>query len=373
MAVSVVVVFGTRPEAIKMLPVVKALRKNDSFKLNVISTGQHREMLDQVLALFEESVDTDLNIMTKNQSLADITAAVLSGMQRVIRTDRPDIVLVHGDTTTAMAAALASFYERIPVGHVEAGLRSRDMAQPWPEEMNRVFIDSIATLLFAPTIQAKANLDAEAAVAGKVFVTGNTGIDSLLHVRKAINDTEMAKKYAYLNRDKKLILVTGHRRENFGKGFESICDALVGLSSRADVEILYPVHLNPMVKNTVDQRLAGVENVHLIPPVSYADIVYLMTRCYLVLTDSGGIQEEAPALGKPVLVMRDVTERPEAVSAGVVRIVGTDRVRIVNEISVLLDDSEAYKSMAKHVSPYGDGRAAERIVDVLGGIAANDR
>lgn len=366
----ILVVCGTRPEAIKMMPVVRELRRNPDFQTIVVSTGQHRMMLDQVFALFDEKPEIDLDIMTPGQSLADITARVMQDMSKIYASHHIERVLVHGDTTTAMAAAVAAFYARIRIGHVEAGLRSHDLTRPWPEEFNRVAIDSIADMLFAPTEMSAANLRAEYNRQARIFVTGNTGIDALLHVSQVLEQktsvtVDCARKYNFLDSSKRLILVTGHRRESFGDGFEGICEGLLALTERDDVEILYPVHLNPNVKLVVEKRLSGRKSIHLIDPVDYVDMVYLMKRAAILLTDSGGIQEEGPALGKPVLVMREVTERPEAVALGAVELVGTDPVRIRRSADVLLDDENEYLRRARPVFPYGDGSAAKQIVDAL--------
>ncbi len=375
-------VFGTRPEAIKMAPVVLALAAAAGIESRVCVTGQHRAMLDQVLALFDIAPDHDLAVMQANQGLTDITTAVLKGLDPVLADLRPDRVLVHGDTTTSFAASLAAFYRRIPVGHVEAGLRTGNIYAPWPEEMNRRLADAIADLHFAPTERARANLLAEGAAADRVVVTGNTVIDALLRVVDRIRHDAplrqgLDRRFDFLASgcrpdQPKLILVTGHRRENFGDGFERICRSLARLAERADVEILYPVHLNPNVQGPVMRILGQRPRIHLIDPVDYLAFVYLMDRAHLIITDSGGIQEEAPSLGKPVLVMRETTERPEAVEAGTVRLVGTDEDLIVREAERLLDDTEAYAAMARAHNPYGDGRAAERIVATLRAIHAGD-
>lgn len=364
------IVFGTRPEAIKMLPVVKELRRRPAFAATIAVTGQHRQMLDQVFELFGERPDVDLDLMTPNQTLAQITARVVTGMAEVCQRLAPELVLVHGDTTTAMAAAIAAFYARIPVGHVEAGLRSYDLARPWPEEFNRVAIDSIASLMFAPTEVSAGNLKAEYNRKAAIVETGNTGIDALMLVaRRLETDPALAeaavRRFAALDPQKRLILVTGHRRESFGGGFEDICTALARIAARGDVEIVYPVHLNPNVKTVVEARLGRARGIHLIEPVDYGNMVYLMKRAHLILTDSGGIQEEGPALGRPVLVMRDVTERPEAIATGVVQLVGTDPDRIVGKVAGLLDDPSEYSRRARPVFPYGDGTAALRIADAI--------
>ena len=374
--------FGTRPEAIKMAPLVKALQKeSDRFRTLVCVTGQHREMLDQVLELFEITPDFDLNIMHKGQNLYDVTSRVLNGMGNVLRTEKPDVVLVHGDTTTSMAAALAAFYEQIPVGHVEAGLRTNDIYSPWPEEVNRQITGRIATYNFAPTQFGFNNLIAENVSAEKITITGNTVIDALYYVvdkinnDKALSDSLKLKILSMgynLDRladgNRRMVLVTGHRRENFGDGFRNICNALAYLSDRyQDVDFVYPMHLNPNVRGPINNLFANNprNNLFFIEPLDYFEFVMMMERCCLVLTDSGGVQEEAPGLGKPVLVMRDTTERPEAVDAGTVKLVGTDYDKIVNQMSLLLDSEEAYLSMSRAVNPYGDGHACERIVNYL--------
>ena len=379
---SIMLVFGTRPEAIKMAPLVKALQKeSDRFRTLVCVTGQHREMLDQVLELFEITPDFDLNIMHKGQNLYDVTSRVLNGMGNVLRTEKPDVVLVHGDTTTSMAAALAAFYEQIPVGHVEAGLRTNDIYSPWPEEVNRQITGRIATYNFAPTQFGFNNLIAENVSAEKITITGNTVIDALYYVvdkinnDKALSDSLKLKILSMgynLDRladgNRRMVLVTGHRRENFGDGFRNICNALAYLSDRyQDVDFVYPMHLNPNVRGPINSLFANNprNNLFFIEPLDYFEFVMMMERCCLVLTDSGGVQEEAPGLGKPVLVMRDTTERPEAVDAGTVKLVGTDYDKIVNQMSLLLDSEEAYLSMSRAVNPYGDGHACERIVNYL--------
>lgn len=379
---SIMLVFGTRPEAIKMAPLVKALQKeSDRFRTLVCVTGQHREMLDQVLELFEITPDFDLNIMHKGQNLYDVTSRVLNGMGNVLRTEKPDVVLVHGDTTTSMAAALAAFYEQIPVGHVEAGLRTNDIYSPWPEEVNRQITGRIATYNFAPTQFGFNNLIAENVSAEKITITGNTVIDALYYVVDKINNDKTLSDSLKLkilsmgynldrlaDGNRRMVLVTGHRRENFGDGFRNICNALAYLSDRyQDVDFVYPMHLNPNVRGPINNLFATNprNNLFFIEPLDYFEFVMMMERCCLVLTDSGGVQEEAPGLGKPVLVMRDTTERPEAVDAGTVKLVGTDYDKIVNQMSLLLDSEEAYLSMSRAVNPYGDGHACERIVDYL--------
>lgn len=363
-------VFGTRPEAIKMAPVVKALSNSVRIEAKVCVTAQHRQMLDQVLTLFGIVPDFDLDLMKPGQDLTDITSNVLLGMRRVFNEWRPDYVLVHGDTTTTLAASLAAYYEKIPVGHVEAGLRTGNIYSPWPEEMNRRIAGAIAQVHFAPTETAKVNLLREGVREETVHVTGNTVIDALLEiVHRLRSDVElrasMEQKFQFLDSNKRLILVTGHRRENFGSGFEDICTAIRRISEFRDVEILYPVHLNPNVQEPVKRLLGNSRNIHLIGPLDYLPFVYLMDRAAIILTDSGGVQEEAPSLGKPVLVMRNTTERPEAVAAGTVRLVGTDQETIVRETQLLLDRHAEYERMSHAHNPYGDGMAANRIVNCL--------
>lgn len=363
--IKILTVFGTRPEAIKMAPVVKALAAAEQIEARVCVTAQHREMLDQVLELFRIVPDYDLNLMKPGQDLTDITANVLHGLKPVLAEFRPDLVLVHGDTTTTLAASLAAYYQRIPVGHVEAGLRTGNILSPWPEEVNRKVAGTITRMHFAPTERSRQNLLAENVPADHIHVTGNTVIDALQDVVSRIeNDPVIARDLAArlpLNPAKRMILVTGHRRESFGDGFERICAALRRIAQRSDVEIVYPVHLNPNVKGPVEALLSGLANVHLIGPQDYLPFVYLMHSSTLILTDSGGVQEEAPSLGKPVLVMRETTERPEAVDAGTVRLVGTDEDLIVSCVNTLLDDQAAYDAMSFAHNPYGDGQAASRI------------
>jgi UDP-N-acetylglucosamine 2-epimerase (non-hydrolysing) len=366
----VMVVFGTRPEAIKMAPVVEALRRMPGIEVRVAVTAQHRQMLDRVLELFGIVPDEDLDVMAPDQQLPDLFARILTGMSDVLQRHRPDLVLVHGDTSTTLAAALAAFYARIPVGHVEAGLRTGDLQAPWPEEANRRLTAPLSALHFAPTERSRQNLLAEGFPEAGIHVTGNTVIDALLAAVARIDAdpalaTQLAAQLPALDPERRVVLVTGHRRESFGDGFEQICLALRELAGRDDVQIVYPVHLNPQVQEPVQRLLAGIGNVMLIPPLDYLPFVHLMTRAHLILTDSGGIQEEAPSLGKPVLVMRTTTERPEAVEAGTVRLVGTDRARIVAEVARLLDDDNAYQHMAKAHNPYGDGLAARRIAAVV--------
>lgn len=362
-------VFGTRPEAIKMAPVVNALAGADGVDARVCVTAQHREMLDQVLGLFQIRPDYDLDLMKPGQDLTDITANVLHGLKPVLADFAPDLVLVHGDTTTTLAATLAAYYQRIPVGHVEAGLRTGDILSPWPEEVNRKVAGAITKMHFAPTDRSRANLRAENVPATDIHVTGNTVIDALQQAVAIINadielETELAGRFN-LDPAKRMILVTGHRRESFGGGFQRICTALARIAQREDIEIVYPVHLNPNVQGPVSETLGGLGNVHLLPPQDYLPFVYLMNRSHLILTDSGGVQEEAPSLGKPVLVMRETTERPEAVEAGTVRLVGTDVDMIVDSATTLLDDTNAYEAMSFAHNPYGDGHAAQRIVEIV--------
>lgn len=368
----IMTIFGTRPEAIKMAPVISELNKYpDQFKSVVCVTAQHRQMLDQVLELFEIKPDYDLNIMKPGQDLFDVTCNVMQGLKPVLEKEKPDLVLVHGDTTTTMAASLAAFYLGIPVGHVEAGLRTHNKFAPFPEEINRRVTSCVADFNFAPTEGARQNLLNEGTPAAAITVTGNTVIDALLNIVARIQENpelrgSLENKFAFLDPAKRLILVTGHRRENFGDGFENICHALADIVLlNPDVEILYPVHLNPNVQEPVKRILGFLKNIHLIEPVDYLPFVYLMDRSHIIITDSGGVQEEAPSLGKPVLVMRDTTERPEAVDAGTVILVGTDRQRIVAESSRLLTDPQAYSAMSQAHNPYGDGRAVGRIVEKL--------
>jgi len=365
-------VFGTRPEAIKMAPVVKALAACPAINAKVCVTAQHREMLDQVLDLFGIVPDYDLNVMKPGQSLTGVTTSVLSGMEGVLADFQPDMVLVHGDTTTTFTTSLAAFYQQIPVGHVEAGLRTGNMYSPWPEEANRKLTGALADLHFAPTNLSKQNLLNEGVDDSSIVLTGNTVIDALFSVRKMINaDISLQESYQqqfpFLGAsNRRFVLVTGHRRESFGDGFERICAALAEIAAAyPDVDIVYPVHLNPNVREPVTRLLSNLSNVHLIEPLDYLPFVYLMDRCFIVLTDSGGLQEEAPSLGKPVLVMRDTTERPEAVEAGTVLLVGTDKQKIIREVKRLLDNEEAYRAMSFAHNPYGDGQASKRIVDAI--------
>ena len=376
-------VFGTRPEAIKMAPLVKEFQKNSAdFRTIVCVTGQHREMLDQVLQIFDIHPDYDLNIMKQGQDLYDVTARVLTGLRDVLEEVHPDVVLVHGDTTTSTATALAAFYAQIPVGHVEAGLRTHNIYSPWPEEMNRQITGRIANYHFAPTVLSQQNLLAEGVKEECIHITGNTVIDALYWVVNRIKEkvtlsdelTSLLKDSGYdstrLEKGKKLVLITGHRRENFGEGFNHMCQAIKFLTEKyPEVDFVYPMHLNPNVRRPIHEvfgeDLACLKNMFFIEPLEYLSFVNLMEKAHIVLTDSGGIQEEAPGLGKPVLVMRDTTERPEALSAGTVKLVGTDDDKIVNEVSALLDDAVAYEKMSHAVNPYGDGKACGRIVDVL--------
>lgn len=368
-SIKVLSVFGTRPEAIKMAPVVKELNAASDIESRVCVTAQHREMLDQVMTLFDIIPNYDLNLMRPGQSLHDITSSVLNGLKNVLEDFKPDLVLVHGDTTTTLSASLAAYYSQTAVGHVEAGLRTGNIYSPWPEEINRRLTSAIAALHFAPTAKSRANLLAEAVPEKQVIVTGNTVIDALqIVVTRLKQDVDLNAEMRArlpLPDDKKIILVTGHRRESFGGGFQRICDALARLAERPDTHIVYPVHLNPNVKGPVEQLLSTLPNIDLLPPQDYLPFVYLMSRADIILTDSGGVQEEAPSLGKPVLVMRDTTERPEAVEAGTVRLVGTDRDLIVSEVSHLLDDYSAYQSMSVAHNPYGDGEATGRILEAI--------
>tara|TARA_R110000796_G_scaffold98443_1_gene205878 strand:+ start:341 stop:1504 length:1164 start_codon:yes stop_codon:yes gene_type:complete len=369
--VKVLTVFGTRPEAIKMAPLVHALAADERFESKCCVTAQHREMLDQVLELFKITPDYDLNLMKAGQTLPEITSRILLELTPVLKEFKPDVVLVHGDTATTFAASLAAYYEQIAVGHVEAGLRTGNIYSPWPEEGNRKLTGSLTKYHLAPTENSKTNLLKENVAAENISVTGNTVIDALLLVKQQIeNDTDLsntlAGQFPMLDESKKLILVTGHRRESFGGGFERICEALAQTAkAHPDCQILYPVHLNPNVQEPVKRILKDVNNVHLIEPQQYLPFVYLMNCAHIILTDSGGIQEEAPSLGKPVLVMRDTTERPEAVDAGTVRLVGTDVAKITSALNELLTNDESYKTMSRAHNPYGDGKACQRICDIL--------
>lgn len=367
----VLTVFGTRPEAIKMAPLILALAKDPAFESRICVTAQHREMLDQVLRLFEIAPDYDLNIMQPDQGLTEITSRILIGLKPVLESFRPDVVLVHGDTTTTLAASLAAFYQHIPVGHVEAGLRTGNLYSPWPEEANRKLTGHLAMYHFSPTENARQNLLREGLAGERIFVTGNTVIDALFWVRDSVLNNAglrgtLEKRYDFLDPQKKMILVTGHRRESFGDGFERICSALAHIARHhPEVQVVYPVHLNPNVGEPVNRILSGIPNIKLIDPQDYLPFVYLMNQAYMILTDSGGIQEEAPSLGKPVLVMREATERPEAVAAGTVRLVGTDPKTIQEAASRLLNDADEYLAMSRAHNPYGDGQACQRIIDAL--------
>lgn len=361
-------VFGTRPEAIKLAPLCLGLAQHETVESHVCVTGQHRQMLDQVMGLFRLKPDYDLNLMTAGQTLTDITVGVIRGIEPILREFKPDRVFVQGDTTTAFAASLAAFYQRIPVCHIEAGLRTHDIYSPFPEEMNRRLTGGIADLHFAPTDGARQNLLRENVNDARIEITGNTGIDALYHIVNRIEAdealrAELDRKFSFLHPEKKLLLVTGHRRENFGDGMHDICRALATLSQDSDIEIVFPVHLNPNVQTPVRNMLSNLEFVHLTDPQEYLPFVYLMMRARVILTDSGGIQEEAPSLGKPVVVMRETTERPEAVDAGTVCLVGTDKEKIVELVRELMIDSPRYVKMSKAHNPYGDGRAVERIID----------
>jgi UDP-N-acetylglucosamine 2-epimerase (non-hydrolysing) len=373
---NILLVFGTRPEAIKMAPLAIELGNNPNFNTQVCVTGQHREMLDQVLDLFDLKPDFDLNLMKPGQDLYDVTSGALLGLRDVINQAKPDLVLVHGDTTTTMAASLSAFYQKVPVGHVEAGLRTGDIYSPWPEEVNRKVTGALTSLHFAPTEKSQQNLLNEGVDESTIEVTGNTVIDALLMVDKRINDDRslhqsLSEQFPFIDETKKLILVTGHRRESFGDGFENICKALRTLSENNDVQIVYPVHLNPQVQEPVNRLLSDIDNVFLIPPQDYLPFIYLMKSAYIILTDSGGVQEEAPSLGKPVLVMRDTTERPEAVAAGTVKLVGTDYNTIVDTASELLTNQETYNTMSFAHNPYGDGQACKRISQAIYNVENN--
>lgn len=371
MAIKILSIFGTRPEAIKMAPLVKALNLTDGIDARVCVTAQHREMLDQVLNLFEIIPEYDLNIMKPGQSLYDVTTNILLGLKPILEEFKPDLVLVHGDTSTTLSASLAAFYQQIPVGHVEAGLRTGNLASPWPEEGNRKLTGAITKLHFAPTPTSQQNLLNEGVNADDIIVTGNTVIDALLQVVDKVKTDEtliktLQAKFPELDESKKLILVTGHRRESFGGGFERICEALVEIATQhPDTQILYPMHLNPNVREPVNRILKDVKNVQLIEPQDYLPFVYLMSKAHIIVTDSGGVQEEAPSLGKPVLVMRDTTERPEAITAGTVKLVGTDKDRIVAEVNNLLSNQLDYETMSRAHNPYGDGKACERIISKI--------
>ncbi|CED59913.1 non-hydrolyzing UDP-N-acetylglucosamine 2-epimerase [Moritella viscosa] len=368
MPIKILTIFGTRPEAIKMAPLVNALNDQQGIDAKVCVTAQHREMLDQVLDLFSIIPDYDLNIMKPGQVLSEVTTNILLGLEPILKEFQPQLVLVHGDTSTTVSASLAAFYQQIPIGHVEAGLRTRNLNSPWPEEGNRKLTGAITKLHFPPTVSSKMNLLNEGVHPNDIEVTGNTVIDALIEItNKLKNDYQLsntlADRFSQLSNDKKLILVTGHRRESFGGGFERICEALSEIASKhPDIQIVYPVHLNPNVLEPVNRILSGLNNIFLIEPQDYLPFIYLMNKAYLILTDSGGIQEEGPSLGKPVLVMRDVTERPEAVSEGTVLLVGTDKNKIVNAIERLLQDEVHYNQMSRSHNPYGDGQASQKII-----------
>lgn len=362
----IITIFGTRPEAIKMAPLVKELEKREGIDSKVCVTAQHREMLDQVLGLFDIKPDFDLNIMKSKQTLTGITNKVLEGLEEVFANEKPDMILVHGDTTTTFSGALAAFYQQIKVGHVEAGLRTFDKYFPFPEEMNRKLTGSLADLHFAPTKGSKSNLLREGINENEVFITGNTVIDAMLHTveENYVFENELLNKIDFKN--KKVIMITAHRRENWGQGIENICDALNKVvAENEDVELVYLVHLNPIVKDVVNEKLGGKERIHLLPPLDTKETHNLMNKCFMVMTDSGGLQEEAPHLGKPVLVLRDVTERPEAVEYGTVKLVGTDIDKIVNSANTLINNEEEYLKMSKAANPYGDGFASKRIADII--------
>lgn len=368
MTTRILFVFGTRPEAIKMAPLIKEIEKNKKFDSKVCVTAQHRQMLDQVLKMFRIRPDHDLDIMTSNQSLFDITAKIILRLQAILDSEKPDLVVVQGDTTTTFVASLAAFYTRTKVAHLEAGLRTRNKFAPFPEEINRRITSAIADIHLAPTPWARDNLLRENVSAEAIFVTGNTVIDALFRVVEMLkrSDSKFDSLFDGIDFSKKTVLITGHRRENFGEGFRNICESISDLAERfADAEFVYPVHFNPNVRRPVNEILHGIRNVHLIEPLDYEPFVYAMEKSYMILTDSGGVQEEAPSLGKPVLVMRETTERPEAVEAGTVKLVGTDKRKIVDGVSALLTDAKAYERMSRANNPYGDGKASQRIVKIL--------
>lgn len=364
-------IFGTRPEAIKMAPLVVKLKQNAHINSAVCVTGQHREMLDQVLELFDITPDYDLNVMKKNQSLSEVTSRIINNLSPILEEYQPDLILVHGDTTTTFSAALSGFYHQVSVGHVEAGLRTGNILSPWPEEANRKLVSCITEMHFAPTEQAMINLKQEKVKESKILVTGNTVIDALMMIKKNIESdinlqNSLSKNFSFIGDGKRIVLVTGHRRENFGQGFENICGSLKSLAIKnKDVNFVYPVHLNPRVREPVNKLLSNIDNIHLIEPQGYLEFVYLMINSYVILTDSGGIQEEAPALGKPVVVMRNTTERPEAVSAGTVVLVGTEKNKIIDTIDSLLNDKDRYREMSMAHNPYGDGTASEKIIQQI--------
>ncbi|ELF2057900.1 UDP-N-acetylglucosamine 2-epimerase (non-hydrolyzing) [Campylobacter coli] len=370
----ILVVFGTRPEAIKMAPLVKIMEKRNDIIFKVCVTGQHRQMLDQILDVFDIKLDYDLDIMRENQDLYDITLKILHGMKNVLNDFKPDVVLVHGDTTTTSVVALSAFYQKITIAHVEAGLRTYNLYNPWPEEANRQIVGVLSSIHFAPTIKSAENLIKEGKDENNIFVTGNTVIDALFYmVEKIKNDIAFKTKILSsieneykISDNRKFILVTGHRRENFGEGFLQICEALKSIAiNNPNIDIVYPVHLNPNVQKPVKSILSDITNIYLINPLKYEEFVYLMSNCYFIITDSGGVQEEAPSLGKPVLVMRETTERPEAVEAGTVKLVGTCKSSIIKVAQELIDDEDKYKKMSKASNPYGDGKACEKITEIL--------
>lgn len=369
----ILVVFGTRPEAIKMAPVVKACKARPELEVRVCVTAQHRQMLDQVMEIFGLTPDFDLNVMAPNQTLGDVTCKVLKGMEGVFAQWKPDMVLVQGDTTTVMAAALAAFYHKIAIGHVEAGLRTGNLYSPWPEEANRLLAGCLANQHYAPTLRSRDNLLKENKDPKTVFVTGNTVIDALQEAVKIMDGdaaltVKLAAQFPFLDPAKRLVLVTGHRRENFGDGFIHICNAIARVASRKDVQVVYPMHMNPNVRKPVNEILGGLSNVHLIEPLDYLSFLYMMRKSYLIMTDSGGVQEEAPSLGKPVIVMRDTTERPEAVDAGTVLLAGTETDAMASAAERLLDDGSFYEKMSHAINPYGDGFAAKRIAEIVSGL-----
>lgn len=374
MPINTLCIFGTRPEAIKMAPIIKLLEADSRFKSQLCITGQHKQMLDSALDLFQITPDYNLQVMTANQDLSQLTAKILTGLAEVLKQYKPDLILVHGDTTTTLAASISAYYHRIPVAHIEAGLRTGDMNSPWPEEANRKLAGALATLHFAPTSSSRTNLLHEGSKAENIHVTGNTVIDALYSIIDKINtqphlSDKLAEQFPFLTPARKVILVTGHRRENFGKGFLRICQALANIACQfPDVDIIYPVHLNPCVQQPVNTLLAGIKNIFLIAPIDYLPFVYLMKHSYLILTDSGGVQEEAPSMGKPVLVMRDKTERPEAIDAGTVKLVGTEVEQIVKNVSRLLTDKQLYERMSLAQNPYGDGEASARIVGIIAAL-----
>ncbi len=370
----ILIVFGTRPEAIKMAPLVKTIEKKNNIDLKVCVTGQHRQMLDQILHIFDIKPDYDLDIMREDQDLYDITLKILYGMKNVLNDFKPDIVLVHGDTTTASMVALSAFYKKITIAHIEAGLRTYNLYNPWPEEANRQIVGVLSNIHFAPTMKSAENLTREGKDKKNIFITGNTVIDALFYVLKKIDNSlefrtriiNSIKKQYKIKNERKFILVTGHRRENFGEGFLQICEALKAIAiDNPDLDIVYPVHLNPNVQKPVKTFLSNISNIYLINPLKYEEFIYLMSNCHFIITDSGGVQEEAPSLGKPILVMRETTERPEAIEAGTVKLVGTCKDSIVREAQELIDNKDKYEKMSKACNPYGDGRACEKIIEIL--------